>query len=174
MSEANPGNPLGRTGAALDPRTGLTPKEREAARYMIAGAAPQTAASLAGYAEPVTEAKRLRAKQKFTDFVLRGMREKVVRYHEMLELSKQNIVYLLSSDDTDEKTRAAVALGVLRVLAKTGRDGKTLIERALEEDKTEADPRVLAQRLIASATAPLAPELPGAPQVITIDAEETR
>lgn len=162
----NMGNPAGRTGAALDPATGLTAMETAAALEVASGVAPQTAARRVGYRDPIDAGKHLRRKQAFTDFVIAHMREKVVRYHQMLELSKQNLVYLLSSDETEDKVRAQVSLGVLRILAKTGRDGKSLIERALDEDKIEADPRTIAQRLIAATTAPA---LPGAPMVIDVE-----
>ena len=165
----NPGNPYGRTGAALDPRTGLTPLERAAAGHVIAGVAPQTAARLAGYRDPTAAGKHLRSKQQFTDFVLAHLRDKVVRYHQILELSKQNIVFLLSDDETPDNVRATLSLGVLRVLAKSGRDGKSLIERALDEDKVEADPRTIAARLIAATTPTPTDPLPGSPTVI--DAE---
>lgn len=126
---------------------------------------------MAGYAAPTDEAKRLRRKLAFTDYVITELRERAVRYAQILELSKQNIVYLLSTDETPDNVRAALSLGVLKVLAKSGRDGKSLIERAVDEDAKEQDPRMIAQRLIAATTpAPSAP-LPQDPPII--DAEVT-
>ena len=165
----NPGNPWGRTNAACDERTGLTPLERAAAQHVIAGVAPQVAARLAGYRDPISAGKHLRRKLAFTDFCLAHMREKMVRYHEILELAKRNIVFLLSDDDTPEHVRGTLSIGVLRVLAKAGRDGKSLIERALDEDKVEADPRTIAARLIAATTPTPVDPMPGSPTVI--DAE---
>ena len=123
---------------------------------------------MAGYAEPHASARRLRSRQAFTDFVITKLRGKAVLYHQILELSKQNIVYLLQSDDTPHNTRAVLALGVLRLLAKSGRNGKSLIESAMDEDKHETDPRVIAERLLTAASAP---EIPGQPQVIDAEVE---
>lgn len=154
-------------GVPADPITGLTPMQHRAALGVARGLSPTEAARQAGYQDPKGAAKDLRKMQTFTDFVLSRIRGKIVKYHEILELSKQNIVYLLSDDETEDKVRAAVALGVLRVLAKSGKGG-SLIESALEEDKVEADPRTIAQRLLTHG----APALPGQPKVIEVEVIE--
>lgn len=134
---------------------------------MIKGLSPTEAARRAGYQDPRGAAKDLRRMQPFTDYVIAHLRGKVVRYHEILELSKQNVVYLLSTDETEDKVRATLALGVMRILAKAGKDGKSLVDRALDEDKAEADPKTIAQRLLAHGVP--APALPGAPVVIDVE-----
>ena len=144
--------------------------QHAAALGMVAGLSPTEAARRAGYQDPKGAAKDLRKVQPFTDYVISHLRGKVVRYNEILELSKQNIVYLLSTNETEDKVRATVALGVLRIIAKAGKDGKSLVDKALDEDKSEADPKTIAQRLIAHGV--VAPSLPGAPVVIDVEPTE--
>jgi phage terminase small subunit len=151
---------------------GLTEMQKAAAERMIAGDSATEAARKAGYRDPRDAGKALRRSDSFTDYVMAHMRGKIVRYHEMLELSKQNIIYLLGTDETDDRVRAHLALGVLKVLAKSGKDGKTLIERAMDEDKVEADPRTIAARLLSAAVP--APPLPGEPDVIDVVPETVR